>query len=88
MKARLLISLWACGCQRLLNWFNLAVALGSGLGDAIAVLPMGDRSLIYFNSAVTPALTVKRVFYWQKVFPYNVIQASGALFGAAAVRFM
>lgn len=63
----------------------LTVALGWGLGVAMAIYVAGGISGAHVNPAVTVAFAMRRGFRWSKVAPYITAQLAGGLVGAAIV---
>lgn len=63
----------------------VAIALGWGLGVAVAVYIAAGVSGAHLNPAVTVALAVKGDFPWRHVIPYVAAQMSGAFLGALGV---
>ena len=68
------------------NWNT--IALGWGLGYALAIFMVSKITGAHLNPAVTLALAARRDFPWKKVIYYIIAQIIGAFLGAAAVWFM
>lgn len=64
------------------------IAIGWGVGVAIAIYVVGTVSGAHINPAVTVALAMFKGFPWKKVVPYILAQTAGAFVGAALVYQM
>src|SRR5213082_1821601 len=66
----------------------LANSLATGLALTALIIAFAQRSGAHFNPVVTLALALRREFPWQRVGPYLIAQALGALAGVAIAHMM
>ncbi|HSS27009.1 MAG TPA: MIP/aquaporin family protein, partial [Usitatibacter sp.] len=66
----------------------LANSVATGCALAVLIAVLGPISGAHFNPAVTLASALEREIAWRDVFPYIVVQVTGAFVGVAAAHLM